>query len=257
MTDMIPVRLNGQWDLTLPAHRALRPEWVPHTDKDGNWKEGWEPERLNAMHQVIQPGDTVVDIGAEEGDMSALCALWAGPTGGVILVEPNPKVWPNIRAIWDNNDQLAPVVDWFVGFAAAVTDYTPPFDDVTRISDWVDGWPRCAYGDIIGDHGFRHLAQQADATPRTTLDDLVAFADVITMDVEGAELEVIKGSLGLLAARKPVVFISIHPEFMRDMYGQHPDELHTYMQAAGYRSRLIATDHEQHWCYWHPDGRQA
>ncbi len=271
MVDMISVKLNGKWDLTLPEHRANRPEWVPHTNRVGDWVEGWEPERLDAMHAVIQPGDVIVDVGAEEGDMSALCAMWAGPTGGMILVEPNPRVWPNIRAIWNANDGLAPVADWFVGFAAAVTDLNPPMNDIGALAEWTDGWPQCAYGELIGDHGFRHLAQQADATPRIRLDDMWkdtegaiynAYAwdgnvDVITMDVEGSELEVIKGSLQLLAKHHPVVFVSIHPEFMRDLYGQHPYELHAYMQAAGYKSRLLATDHEQHWVYWHPDGRQA
>ena len=82
MTEMVPCLLNGKWDLTLPDHRP--PQWV----------DGWEVERLDAMHAVIRPGDTVIDVGTEEGDMSALCAQWAGPDGNMILVEPNPKVWP-------------------------------------------------------------------------------------------------------------------------------------------------------------------
>ena len=64
--------------------------------------------------------------------MSALCAKWTGPTGGMYLVEPNPKVWPNIKAIWDYNNDLAPIIDWFVGFAAAESELFPPNDNVTH-----------------------------------------------------------------------------------------------------------------------------
>jgi len=256
-TDMREVVLNGQWTLTLPEHRAALPEW----------ETGWERERLDAMHKVIRPGDTVVDVGAEEGDMSALCALWAGLDGGMILVEPQPRVWPNIRAIWQAND-LAPVVKWFVGFAARTTEMHPEKDDVKE--HWngrLDGysvsgpsfWPNCAYGDMIEDHGFRHLYQQADATPRIRLDDLIQDTpvDVITMDVEGSELEVLWGARGVLTEQRPVVFVSIHAQFMVDSYKVHPLVLHEYMEELGYVNRWITTDHEEHRVFWHPDGRQA
>lgn len=244
---MIPTLINGQWELNLPEHRAARPEW--------SRPEGWERERLNAMHHATQPGDTIIDVGAEEGDMSALLAQWAGPTGGIVLVEPNPKVWPNVKAIFESNPNLAPVVEWFVGFAAAETDLYPINDNVTDVSWTTGGWPACSYGPVIGNHGFRHLAEEADATPAITLDDLVDRAalardiDLITMDVEGSELEVVKGATELLTQHRPAVFISVHPEFMRVLYGQHPDELHTWMAALGYTGELLAEDHEFHFRY--------
>lgn len=257
MTEMREVKLNSQWTLTLPEHRAALPEW----------ETGWERERLDAMHAVIRSGDTIVDVGAEEGDMSALCALWAGPDGGMILMEPNPKVWPNIRAIWRHNDDLALVRRWFVGFAARTTERHPPKDDVNE--HWNGGiydgkyrprfWPHCAYGDLITDHGFRHLYQQTDATPRIRLDDLIRDTpvDVITMDVEGSELEVLWGARGVLIEQRPVVFVSIHAEFMIESYKVHPLVLHHYMEDLGYKHRWIATDHEEHRVFWHPDGRRA
>jgi len=244
MTEMVPCRLNGKWDLTLPEHRAARPEWAT----------GWEVERLDAMRNVIKPGDTVIDVGAEEGDMSALCAQWAGPTGSMILVEPNPKVWPNIRAIWDSNDNLAPVYKWFVGFAARTTELHPPHDDVKE--HWNGQslsepfWPVCAYGPLISDHGFRALYQQADATPRIRLDDLATdHVDVITMDVEGSELEVLNGARDVLTADHPVVFVSVHPQFMADQWNVHPLTLHDFMDKLGYDKTFLASDHEVHWQY--------
>jgi len=182
--------------------------------------------------------------------------LWAGPTGAIVVIEPNPRVWPNARAIWSHNEGLAPIVDYFVGFAAADTELFPVNDDITHVSMDMGGWPLCAYGDVIGDHGFRHLAQEADATPRTTLDDLLLGSrakgrtvDVITIDIEGAEYEALKGAREVLQRHRPTVFVSVHPEFMRDMFKQHPDELHTFMDSVGYHSRLLNVDHEWHYEY--------
>jgi len=52
---------------------------------------GWEVERLAAMHAVVKPSDVVYDIGAEQGDMTALLASWAF-SGAVVAIEPNPWV---------------------------------------------------------------------------------------------------------------------------------------------------------------------
>ncbi|MCP4897302.1 MAG: FkbM family methyltransferase [bacterium] len=262
MVEMVSRLLNGKYQLTLPIHRADRPHWYT--------EEGWERQRLAAMEQAIEPGDTVVDVGAEEGDMSALCAKWAGPEGGMILIEPNPRVWPNIRAIWEGNDDLAPILDWFVGFASAVTELHPPNDNVTDISKPVKHllteapvWPECAYGEIIGDHGFRHLAQEADATPQIRLDEFIREAahlptvDVITMDVEGAEYDVLEGAREVLIEDRPVVFVSIHPPPLADWYEKTPADIHDLMASFGYRSYWIWEDHEQHWMYTHPEGRQV
>jgi len=240
------MRLNGRWDLTLPQHRQTQ------------WTGGWEQKRLTAMHDTIRPGDVIVDVGAEEGDMSALYALWAGRFGGVVLVEPDPRVWSNIRATWEANPGIAPVLDWFVGFAAAATDLEPPEDDVTWLSEDWHGWPACSYDEIVTDHGFRHLDEQAAATPCITLDALITRrhvdykmprVDVVTIDVEGSELEVLKGACAVLDEARPVVFVSVHPAFMRDRWGQTPDDLRRFMLRHRYQGTLIEATHEEHWRY--------
>lgn len=237
MTKMIPTTINGKWDLMLPEHRALRPEW---DIKNG----GWEVERLDAMHKDIKPGMIVYDVGTEEGDMSALLGKWVGEKGIVILFEPNPKVWPNIKAIWEANDIKA-TRGCFEGFAAETSG-----DSGILI---VDGyWPNCAEGEIIGDHGFMNLSERDDIS-RVSLDD-VAFKyyadrpipDVITIDVEGAELRVLHGARGILTAHSPVVFVSVHDAFMAQMYDEYAADLFKYMKDLGYKYELLAYDHELH-----------
>ena len=101
---MIPTYINDRWVLILPEHRHDRPEWP--------W---WEATRLAAMYHFIGEGDVVYDIGAEEGDFPALFAKWGAQ---VVLVEPNPLVWPNIKAIFDANELSHMVIGSFVGFAS-------------------------------------------------------------------------------------------------------------------------------------------
>lgn len=229
---MVPVAINGRWALHLPAHRAARPEWP--------W---WEATRLAAMRAVIKPGDLVFDVGAEEGDFPALYSSWGAD---VVLAEPNGRVWPNIRAIYEANDLPLPVLCW-PGFLGAGVN------ELGATVGYEGGWPASASGPVIGDHGFLNLCERPDI-PVTTIDSIAALhrPDVITVDVEGAEFEVLKGAERTLTEDAPVLFVSVHPEFMAAMYDQTPLDLHCFLRDLGYRRRHLCTDHEVHELWAHP-----
>lgn len=237
--ECIPVAINGRadWTLLLPPHRAARPEWPV-----------WEKERLAAMSTVIGPGDVVYDVGAEEGDFPALWALWGA---SVVLAEPNPKVWPNIRLIFEANGLPDPLLCW-PGFFGGTLHY--PLDSPSY-EHHHDGrpWPPCAYGPVIGDHGFCQLNERPDIA-KATIDAVVGGwgvppPTVITMDVEGSELHVLQGAEQTLLTHRPQVFVSVHPQFLQEQYGQTPEELDAFMVAVGYEGVHLATDHERHMWY--------
>lgn len=224
-----PTVINDRWTLRLPAFRAVR-----HLHE-----ATWEKERLASMWLNIAPSDLIFDVGAESGDLSALFATWV-PDGAITLIEPNPAAWPSIKFIFEANALPAPRDVW-AGFAAGGLGGEPL---PTR-----DGWPECAYGDIDPACGFAHLAEQADSIPQRTLDSLGAHPNVITIDVEGAELEVLRGASWILHNDRPLVWVSIHPQFMRHHFSQRPADLHTFMEHHDYRAVHLGDDHEEHWLF--------
>lgn len=209
----------------------------------------WEEERLAAMHAVIRPTDCVWDIGAEQGDMTALCASWV-PQGSVVAVEPNPWVWPCIRAIFEENDLPAPV-ETFVGFCGEKRTRPTNPDGVRR--GGFQGWPDCSVGVIDPAAGFAHMAEEQDRVPTTTVDLMVSSGapapDVITMDVEGSEWFVLKGAMRTLVTSRPTVFVSVHEAFLREFFGQTTGDVHRLMAKADYDRDLLIVDHEAHWVY--------
>lgn len=234
MTRMIPTRINGRWNLLLPEHRAYRPEWP--------W---WEATRLAAMANFIGKGDIVYDIGAEEGDFPALFAQWGA---SVVLVEPNPLVWPNIKAIFKENLLTDKYLGGFVGFAS--DHNAEPTGEGLEISEALTGtWPECADGALIGDHGFRHLAQEIDTTPQMTIDDLVPNFGIpthITMDIEGSELVALRGAVGTMRQHRPYVWVSVHANTMLDFYCDDPQAVYDLMESLDYKRIFLTYDHESH-----------
>ena len=233
MTEMVRCVLNGKYPLIIPDHRAARPDWQPEHGC-------WEGPRTDAMHDRIKPGDVVYYVGAEEGEFPALCQVWGAD---VYVIEPNPKVWSNIRAIWESNGLKTPVC--FPGFASNETR--------TLGVEPTRGWPDCAYEDIVAAHGFKELHCEAEHYPQITLDDLYerfgVAPTVISFDVEGSEFHVLRGAQRVIEEFHPTIFASIHPEMMMLHWGEWSRDLRNWLNERGYRETILDYAHELHCVY--------
>jgi len=236
--EMKLIDVNGRWPVLLLDHRAARPEW-PY----------WEAHRLALAYHLIERGSVVWEIGAEEGDYPALYATWGAD---VVAVEPNPHVWPQIKAHWEANAATAKRLDRepriypVVGMASNVTTNDADHDLGTK-----DGWPNVAYGEIKPDHGFRHIWEHSGVSPQFLMDDIdVPDPDLICIDIEGGELHALQGMALTLRSARPNVLVSIHPDFLKDLYGLSREHVTDFLHAHDYETRLICTDHEEHWLAW-------
>lgn len=232
MTQFVRTMINGRWPLHLLPHRATRPEWP-----------FWEAHTLALAYMLIKPGNIVWEVGAEEGDFPALYATWGAE---VVLIEPNPHVWPQIKLHWQGNVAHEPLRS-VVGLASDQTvsveaDYDTGF---------TGGWPNVASGEVKPDHGFRHIWEHASVSPQFRLDDLgLPIPDLITMDIEGGELHALRGMEETLRQHHPQLIVSIHDGFLRELYGLSSDDVLAFMDGLGYEHRHLCTDHEAHWWFW-------
>ena len=155
MTEMIKVIINGDFEITLPKHRADRPDWYqPH---------GWEKPRLKHMSENISSGDVMYYVGAEEGEMPALCQMWGAE---VVLFEPNPQVWSHYPILWSAN-KLEPPIATIAAFASNINN------DKAEI--YRNGFPPVSDEDLNKAHGFKELYLEGDNYGQITIDSLVYF----------------------------------------------------------------------------------
>lgn len=234
-------KINGKYEL-----------WMTPDRIEFHTRLGWEKERVDSVAELLKPGMTAWDIGAESADFTAWYGILVGEAGAVVPIEPSPPYWPSIRAHFEAND--VPLKAWFAGFASDVTKLIPDkIDDKYASTIEVDesGWPVCSLGPVIPDFGFRHLVQQAHHTPQATIDDLVTLLhstpDAIVIDVEGSELRVLQGANRVLREVRPLMWVSVHQPIMAEWYGITLDDIIEYMESVDYDYVKLGEGSEEYW----------
>jgi FkbM family methyltransferase len=150
----------------------------------------YEEGMLNAMAASLHPGDVVVDVGANIGNHTLFLAAVAGCR--VVAYEPNPELVAGLRDSIEAN-----------GLQEQVT-----LRDVGVHS-------RRARG-VLADLDPGNLGAQSVAVAETSGDFGVVALDeesfpgrvaAIKVDVEGAELEVLRGARNLIERDHPRLFV--------------------------------------------------
>jgi len=103
---------------------------------------------------------------------------------------------------------------------------------------------------MSGDSGLVPVnGAKSTVVPVRTLDsevkELGLVPTIIKIDVEGWELEVLKGAENILARYRPLLFLSLHPEALARLHTSS-DVVQAWLEERGYCLQVIATDHEIH-----------
>ena len=155
--------------------------------------------RLLMRH--LKPGDTFIDVGGHFGYFTLLASRLVGPAGRVVAFEAsrntyavlveNVRQQPNVTAyhlaLSDQHETIS-----FFEFPVLYNEFNSMDVDQFRNEKWFAKFP----------------PQRIDV-PATRLDDVVERDNlqptIIKIDVEGAELKVIRGAAGTLRHQRPLV----------------------------------------------------
>lgn len=176
----------------LPEHRQL----------------AWNAEEYAAFKAVVAPGATVLDVGANLGAYTVLFAQWVGPGGRVFAFEPAPESRSGLSRQLELNGVETRVTVRPEAVAAA---------SGTRLfqAEGLRGDNRLALP-----HGPAPAAV-CTSVPTTSIDEFCEQAgiepDILKIDVEGAELEVLRGARRTIArlGARLAVFVELHPRVWR------------------------------------------
>jgi len=200
-------------------------KWTVAASSHGCWAGTYEVDNLSAFAAAITPGASVYDVGANVGIYTLLASLKACAYGRVYAFEPLARNLRYLhRHVAINHLQNCLIME------VAVSDT----EGTQRLS--AAPW----------DHSMARLSPDGELEiPTVTLDRCIYGEkglrppNVIKIDVEGAELPVLRGASRTLTEYRPCLFIEIHGT-------QQHRECREFLAAKGYRlkeeyGRIIAT----------------
>jgi FkbM family methyltransferase len=160
----------------------------------------YEPEQTRLFQKHVTQGATVLDVGAHVGYYTLLASVLVGPNGRVCAFEPNPE----------NHGFLCKHV--------LLNELTNVTMENAAVSN-SNGTASFAFGT---GSGTGRLAEHGVLDVRTVrLDDFCrerkVEPDFLKIDVEGAELDVLRGADEVIRSHHPVIFLSTHGE---DVHGE-------------------------------------
>jgi FkbM family methyltransferase len=191
----------------------------------------FEVQKHQAVLSLVKPGMTFVDVGANKGDFGLLAAQLVGENGRVLSFEPEPTNCHWIRKSIELNGYKNMVL-----YEAALADANEQSQlFLGKQSGWhsiVESLPNRNCGTIpISKRTLDSVLQETGSNR----------VDVMKIDVEGAEMAVLRGATEALKANHNVLLLmDIHPDL-----GVDPFAVRDFLGTLGFSTFAIQPPYDR------------
>jgi FkbM family methyltransferase len=187
-----------------------------------------DPIVTEQLEKRVKPGDCVIDVGANIGIFSLQASRLVGPAGRVYSFEPSPREFVRLLRHIELNgcDNVVPI-------ASGISDSVR--DEVFHLA-----W--------LGNTGQNSLfaPETVERTVRCNFCPLSTFIPpellprvrVIKIDVEGAEVSVLKGTAEIMSRLTNATFVIEIAKENLDRCGEQPETIYSFFSQHGYRPLL-------------------
>lgn len=170
-----------------------------------------DPTLLRCAAQLVRPGDTVWDIGANIGLFAASAAARAGAQGQVVAFEPD--VW--LVQLLQRTNEIRPSTSAPMTIVPAAVA-----KDIAIRAFAIAARSRAA--NALTQYGSSQMGgvAQQQFVPAFNLDWLLTQfppPDLIKIDVEGAELEVVRGQNRIFEQVRPIIICEVSGKNSREI----------------------------------------
>lgn len=187
----------------------------------GIFRGGWEPTTIKFLKEILTPGATVIEVGANIGAHSLLIASTIGKNGTLWAIEPtlfaNKKLKENISLNTQiNNINIIETL---------ISNNCSDLVDISINSDW----------SLNGAQSPEVFANK----PVITIDVLVSTNSInalnlLKVDVDGFDLKVLQGARDTLKNLKPIIYCELC-EYALNANGDSIDGIFDLLEGLGYK----------------------
>jgi len=156
----------------------------------------YESSYLRLLRKIVNKGDVLIDVGANEGYISVPLALKVGLEGHVFSIEPHPA---NVAVLQENIH---------MNCLRNVTVLPKAASDLHGILEFSGDR---AWGTLIG----CHIKDKITKVNVDFLDNMIpgsfkSLIKLIKIDVEGHEIQVIRGAKNLILSARPIIAFEVN-----------------------------------------------
>jgi FkbM family methyltransferase len=187
----------------------------------------YEPNEFFLLSQVIRPGMTFVDAGANMGLYTLFAARKIGEHGTVLAIEPSARecgrLLKNLELNALSNVRLV---------RNAASDSCLDADLLVAEDEW-------SGHNTLGSFAYDTPLAAKESVCTKRLDDIVSQegltrVDIVKMDVEGAEFRALKGAVGILNRFRPLLLLELADRALRHQ-GCSSAEIWEFFRQENYR----------------------
>jgi FkbM family methyltransferase len=199
--------------------------WIAGAGPHGIWLGHYERAVQRAVSAQIREGDVFFDIGANAGFYSLLASRLVGARGRVLAFEPlSANLAYLVEHVRLNQADNIEVLELALAARSGRAQFDPTSSRFTG-----------------------HLGASGSLEVETSsLDELVSAErvpgpSIVKMDIEGGEVEAIRGGIGLFRTSRPRLILATH--------GAESDRCcRQLLENCGYRIDLLSGDEVSGWC---------
>ncbi|MEO7311374.1 MAG: FkbM family methyltransferase [Chitinophagaceae bacterium] len=193
----------------------------------------FEKEVVDLAAEYIKPGTTVLDVGANFGQMSVLFSNLAGEGGIVHSFDADDWVYEIFNKNIEANNKAGKIIPHFgaVHNIAGETLIFPEHDFV-------------AYGGAYGSYGIDYNAKTGREVKTITIDslDIPGLISFMKIDIQGGDLQAMQGAVTTIARNKmPILFE--YEYHLEDKYNMCFQDYVDFVQSINYKFSKVRSGH--------------
>ena len=180
--------------------------------------------------QFVKRGDTVIDCGANNGYYTNFFRALVGKKGFVHSFEPVPETFRELKNFtkkyWNFNNYSTSMVGLYKECSNLIAYIPNSISGHASLSNHKEVWKAGSTEEI--------------SIQLTTLDSYVINNELgeinfIKIDIEGAELDALRGGEKTLLNQKPILHLEVNSQLLKN-FNQNPQELIKFLKPLGYEN---------------------